>query len=94
MQDICLLAMSLAMFGQNRFLSLLSLIDVVPWCAACSVSSVLLLSSSGTTTLFPRVLGEWLDSVCTNGEASPGHSLAPELELLRVLDDAIVIPVL
>jgi hypothetical protein len=43
MQDMCLLAMSLAMFGQNRFLSALSLIDVVPWCAACSVSSALLL---------------------------------------------------
>ena len=30
MQDIRLLAMSLAMFGQNRFLSALSLMKVVP----------------------------------------------------------------
>jgi hypothetical protein len=30
MQDVRLLAMSLAMFGQNRFLLALSLIDVVP----------------------------------------------------------------
>ena len=48
-----LLAMSLAMFGQNKFLSALSLMDVVPWCAACSVSSVLFLSSSGTTPCSP-----------------------------------------
>ena len=51
MKDMRLLAMSLATFGQNRFLSALSLIDVVPWCAACIESSVLLLSSSGMTTL-------------------------------------------
>jgi hypothetical protein len=32
LQDMRLVAMSLAMFGQNRFLSALSLIDiVVPW---------------------------------------------------------------
>ena len=30
MQDMRLVAMSLAMFGQNRFLSALSLIEVVP----------------------------------------------------------------
>ena len=33
MQDMRLLAMSLVMFGQNRFLSANSLMEVVPWCA-------------------------------------------------------------
>ena len=31
MQDMRLLEMSLPMFGQYRFLSALSLMDVVPW---------------------------------------------------------------
>ena len=53
MQDMRLFAMSLAMFGQYKFLSALRLMDVVPWCAACNVYRILALSSAGTTTLSP-----------------------------------------
>ena len=44
LQDMHFFAMSLAMFGQNKFLSALSLMGVVPWCAACNVSRILALS--------------------------------------------------
>ena len=48
-----MLAMSVAMLGQNKDFSALNLIDVVPWWAEWRVDNTQSLRVSGTTALSP-----------------------------------------
>ena len=52
-QWLRVIAMSVAMFGQNKDFSALNLIDVVPWWAEWRVDNTRSLRVSGTTALSP-----------------------------------------